>query len=168
MASWFLGDTYFDRAEYGKAQESYQKGLSLLERTSMRIYMRPLKIASAMAKVMNNQRDIKLYELFKDYEKNRVKTYEGWMARYIGEILLTIDDKHMNEAEEWVKKAIEADKRNNTMFELGKAHALYAELLKRKGDLPGAKENLKKAKEIYKECGADGWLKETEEALAKI
>jgi class 3 adenylate cyclase/tetratricopeptide (TPR) repeat protein len=168
LASWFIGDIYFDRAEYEKAQESYQKGLSLLERTSMRIYMRPLKIASAMAKVMNNQRDINLNEIFKNYQENRARIYEGWMARYIGEILLNIDDKHINEAEAWVKKAIEADKRNNTMFELGKAHAFYSELLKRKGDLPGAKENLKQAKEIYQECGAEGWVKNAEEALAKI
>ena len=54
------------------------------------------------------------------------------------------------------------------MFDLGRAHALYAELLKRKGDLPGAKEKLNKAIEIYKECGADGWLKKAQEALAGI
>jgi len=42
------------------------------------------------------------------------------------------------------------------MFDLGKNHALYAELLKRKGDLSGAKENLNTAMEILKECGSDG------------
>jgi len=71
----------------------------------------------------------------------------------------------MNEAEAWVKKAIEANKRHNTMFWLGKAHALYAELLKRKGDLSGAKENPKKAVGIYQECGADGWMKKAEADL---
>jgi len=37
-------------------------------------------------------------------------------------------------------------------------HALYAELFKRKGDQSKAKENLNKAIEILKECGADGWV----------
>ena len=94
--------------------------------------------------------------------------FEVCMTRYIGEILLNIDDRHMNEAEEWMKKAIEADKRNGVMLDLGRDHVSYAELLKRKGNLPGAKENLQKAIEIYKECGADGWLKKAEEALADV
>ena len=98
----------------------------------------------------------------------RSKYIDGWIPRYIAEILLNIDDRHMSEAEEWVKKAIEADKRNGMMWELGSAHALYAELLKRKGDLPGAKEKLSKAIEIYRECGADGWLKKAQEDLAAI
>ena len=44
------------------------------------------------------------------------------------------------------------------MFALGKDYAAYAELFKRKGDTPKAKENLGKAVEIYKKCGADGWV----------
>lgn len=51
----------------------------------------------------------------------------------------------MSDAKDWVRKDIEAGKRNGTMWDLGKSHALYAELLKRKGNLPGAKENLNKA-----------------------
>jgi tetratricopeptide (TPR) repeat protein len=82
--------------------------------------------------------------------------------------LLNIDDRHMSEAEEWVRKAIEADTRTGVMLDLGRAHALYAELLKRKGDLPGAKEKLNKAIEIYRECGADGWLKKAQQDLAAI
>ena len=54
------------------------------------------------------------------------------------------------------------------MIDLGMDHALYAKLLKRKGDLPEVKENLNKAIEIYKDCRADGWLKMAEEVLAKI
>ena len=74
----------------------------------------------------------------------------------------------MPEAEDWVKKAIEADTRNRTMMYLGLDYALYAELLKRKGDLVGAKEKLDRAIEIYRECGADGWLKKAQEDLAEL
>ncbi len=117
---------------------------------------------------MNNERDINLAELFKWHEDNRYEAFEGWMSRYIGEILLNIDEKHISEAEDWIKKAIEADKRNGVMVNLGQDYAAYAELLKRKGDTQKAKENLKQAIEIYKECGADGWVTKAEEALAKI
>jgi len=100
--------------------------------------------------------------------KNKIKLLDGRMRRYIGEILLNIDDQYISDAESWVKKAIEVDKRNGVMFELGKDYALYTELLKRKGDQPKAKENLNKAIEIFKECGADGWVKKYKEEMAAL
>ncbi len=36
------------------------------------------------------------------------------MARSIGDILLQVDDEHMADAEIWIRKAIEADTRNDT------------------------------------------------------
>jgi tetratricopeptide (TPR) repeat protein len=74
----------------------------------------------------------------------------------------------MNEAEDRIKKAIEVDKKNGMMWLLGRDYALYAELFKRKGDQPKAKENLNKAIEILRECGADGWAKKYEEEMASL
>ena len=91
-----------------------------------------------------------------------IKLFESDLRRYIGEILLNIDDQQMHEAEEWSKKAIGADKKNGMLWSLGRGYALYAKLFKRKGDLSKAKENLNKAIEILKECGADGWVKKYE------
>ncbi|MBA7650629.1 hypothetical protein ES703_58439 [subsurface metagenome] len=158
-AYYYLGDTYFDRANYKKSQDCYGKAISLLESVSFMPSLANLnRIALARAKVMDNEKDINLNEAFKCYDANKVKIFGGWMARYIGEILLNIDDQHMNEAEDWIKRAIEAGKRNGMMLDLGRAYASYAELLKCKGDLTGAKENLNTAIEILKECGADGWV----------
>jgi len=88
--------------------------------------------------------------------------------RYIGEILLNIDDQHISEAEHWIKKAVEADQRNGMEFHLGKDYALYADLFKRKGDTLKARENLGKAIEIFKECGADGWVDKYEKELTAL
>lgn len=117
---------------------------------------------------MNNEQDIDLELLYSYEAKNKFKLIDGRMRRYIGEILLNIDDQHTSDAEGWVKKAIEADKRNGVMFELGRDYALYAELLKRKGDQSKAKENLTEAIDILKECGADGWVKKAEKELALL
>ena len=81
---------------------------------------------------------------------------------------MNVDDQHMSEAENWIKKAIEADTKNGMMFHLAKDYAAYAELFKRKGDTAKAKENLNKAIDIFKECGADGWVTRYEEELAAI
>jgi hypothetical protein len=54
------------------------------------------------------------------------------------------------------------------MFNLGRDYALYAEFFKRKGDRSKTRENLGKAIEILKECGADGWVEKAEKELAAL
>jgi len=109
-----------------------------------------------------------LESLYAYSRNNKIRAAEGWIQRYIGAILLNIDDQHMSEAEHWIQKAIEADQRNRTMFNLGKDYALYADLFKRKRDRLKTQENLGKAIEILKECGADGWVEKYEKELATL
>jgi len=164
-----LGEIYFNRGEYQKCQDFCDKAISLAERGRVaRSYVSFYKVILARAKVLNNEKDVDLESLYQYEAENKLKFYDGLISRYIAEILLNIDDKHMSEAEEWVRKAVEANRRNGTMWHLASAHALYAELLKRKGDLPGAKEELNQAIQIYRECGADGWLEKAQDDLAAI
>jgi phosphatidylserine/phosphatidylglycerophosphate/cardiolipin synthase-like enzyme len=60
---------------------------------------------------------------------NKVRVAEGWIQRYIRKFLLNIDDQHTSEAEHWIQKAIESDQKNGTIFNLGKAYVLYADLV---------------------------------------
>jgi class 3 adenylate cyclase/tetratricopeptide (TPR) repeat protein len=168
-ASIFLGETYFDRGEYQKSQHCYNKSISLNEKNRFwpsRINL--VKILLARAKVMDNDKAINLDSLYEGADQNKVKLLAGHMARGIGDTLLNIDDDHIIEAEHWIQKAIEADQRNRMMFHLGKDYALYAELFKRKGDRSKAQENLGKAIDLFKECGADGWVTKAEKELATI
>jgi tetratricopeptide (TPR) repeat protein len=98
----------------------------------------------------------------------KIPIYESEAQRHIVEMLLILDDSFLSEAEEWIKKAIEFDKRNGMMFYLARDYALYSELFKRKGDLPKAQQNLSKAIEIFSECGADGWVEKYEKELAAL
>jgi hypothetical protein len=118
--------------------------------------------------VRSNDRDISFAELFEHYKNNKMTVYEGFMARTIGDIMLNIDDDHLSDAEDWIKKAIDADTRNGTRWELANDHVLYADLFKKKGDVFKAKENLHKAIEIFKECGAEGWVDRTQKSLAEL
>jgi len=164
-----LGETYFDLGEYQKSKDHYSKAIWILEHGRFsRSFISLNKICLARAKVMNSERDIDLESLYGYVNENKLRVNDGQLRRYIGEILLNIDDQHMNEAEDWIRKAIEADKSNGMMFYLGTDHALYAELLNRRGDKSKAKENLTKAIDILKECGADGWVNKYEEQLASL
>ena len=126
------------------------------------------KAGLARSKVMNKEKDVNLESLYAYSRNNKIKSGEGWFQRYIGEILLNIDGQHISESEHWIQNAIEADLKNRMMFHLGKDYALYAELFRRKGDRFKARENLGKAIEIFKECGADGWVEKYGKELAGL
>jgi class 3 adenylate cyclase/tetratricopeptide (TPR) repeat protein len=164
-----LGNTYLDMAEYKKAEAYYKKGFLTLEKGRiLPSCINTFKLAVAKARVLNNDQDINLDELLEYYENNQFRVFEGFNARSIGEILLNINDQHISQAEAWIKKGIEANKRNGMKWDIGRDYALYAELFIRKGDQSKAKENLNKAIEIFEECGADGWVKKYEKDLAKL
>jgi tetratricopeptide (TPR) repeat protein len=165
----YLGQIYFDTEEYKTSQKHHEVAISTYRHiqifpSSVNVY----KIVMARAKIMNNEKDYNLSNLFKNCDDNKLKRYEGWTKSCIGEILLNIDDQHISEAEEWINKAIEFHKKYSMMWYLAKDYALYAELFKRKEDLPQAREKLSKAIEIFKECGADGWVDKYEKELASV
>jgi len=168
-ARYGLAETYFDMGDFPRAKEHVKKAISILE--DIRLwpsYVNLGKVGLARSKVMNKEKDVNLEPLYAYSQNIKLKIIEGWIKRYIGEILLNIDDQHISEAEHWIQKAIEADLKNRMMFLLGRDYALYAELFKRKGDRLKARENLGKAIEILKECGADGWVEKYEKELATL
>ena len=165
----YLGEIYFEMGDFKRSKEHYEKGSWILE--NIRLWpslTSAAKVGVARSKVMNKEKDVNLESLYAYSRNNKVKLSKAWIQRYIGEILLNIDDQHMSEAEHWIQKAIEADQRNRMKFHLGRDYALYADWFKRNGDRSKAQENLGKAIEILKECGADGWVEKYEKEMALI
>jgi hypothetical protein len=86
----------------------------------------------------------------------------------IGEIFLKRADTHLAAAEEWIQKAIVADQKNGMRWHLAKDYALYAEFFRRKGAPTSTIENFNLAIEIFKECGADGWVAKYETEISRL
>jgi class 3 adenylate cyclase/tetratricopeptide (TPR) repeat protein len=165
----FLGEIYLIVGKYDQAREVFQKAISLLEQHRiLPSWLNMAKLALALVKILCGDVDIELEPLYGYLTANRLKFLQGYMQRYLSAILLNVDVKRLSEAEDLIKRAIEDDSRNGTIFSLAHDFAHYGELCKRKGDSAMAKEKLSKAIEIFKECGADGWVKRYEEALAAI
>ncbi len=169
-SAFLLGIIYSDLGEYDRSLKYHQESLSISERyQSVPSMGRIQKLCLERLKVFQGDRNIPLDELKSKYlEKNRLKMFEGTIARIIGEICLRIGDQHIREAEDWALKAIEIDKKNGTLWSLAADHAFYSEIFKRKGDGLNARENLVKAIEIFKKCGADGWVEKYEKELASL
>ena len=169
VAQFHLGEFYFEMGDFSRSKEFYKKGVLVLEsKQLLPSFVGVGKAGLARSKVMNREKEVDLESLYTCSRNNKANVYEGWIQRYIGEILLNFDDQYISEADIWIQKAIEADHRNRMMFNLGKDYTLYAELFKRKGDRLKAQENLGKAIEILKECGADGWVTRAQKELAKL
>jgi tetratricopeptide (TPR) repeat protein len=170
LASFYLGETYFDRSKYQKSQYFHGKAISLQEHCrAWPSIISSKKMAFARARVMNNEKDIDLESLYEYEDANKMKLYDGMLARYIGETLLNIDDSYISEAEDWIKRAIQTDTQNGMMWwHLARDYALYGELFKRKGDHSKAKKHLTKGIEIFKDCGADGWVEKYEMELGAL
>ena len=165
----YLGDIYFCLGEYPRAINHYAKVIRLLEPKNMyHSWLNLSKIALARTKVLSNEEHIDMESLYAYAAENKIEILGGWAKRYIAEILLYFGKENLPEAEEWIKQSIEADERNGMMFHLAKNYALYAELFIKQGDQSKAKENLSKAIEIFKECGADGWVEKYEKEMATL
>jgi tetratricopeptide (TPR) repeat protein len=168
FANEFLAEIYFSMREYQASQKQCEKAVGIMQdnpESPSRINYN--KLALLRANFMMNT-NIDLESMYALYDGIKYEVWAGIAQRYIGEILLVLDDSFLTEAEDWIKKGIEFDKRNGMMFYLARDYTLNAELFKRKDDFPKAQENLTKAIDIFKECGADGWVEKYEKELAEL
>jgi len=161
-----MGTILLDMKEYKNSRKHFEIAISVyLHGNIIPSSVNFCKMVLALAKVMNNDKDINLKEIIKSYDDKKLRLWEGPMLSTIGEILLNLDDQHISEAEDWIKRAIETGQKYGMRWHLAKDYALYAELFKRKGDVSQAKEKLNTAIAIFKECGADGWVEKYEKEL---
>ena len=165
----WLGETYFEMGEYQKSKCHYSNAILILERNKLTPSLMNLnKVALTRSKVLQDEKDIDLPSVYSHAADNKFKMIDGPMAKYISEILINIDDQHIYDAEDWIRKAIEADERYGMMLYLGQDYARYADIMRRKGEQSKAKEKLGRAIEILKECGADGWVEKYEKELSTL
>jgi len=168
FADFNLGRICFEADKYQKSHDHYLEAVSALEQIrAMPSFIIFLRILAARSKVMMAGKT-DLDKVYSWFHENKFRLYDGWMPRYIADILLRMDGNHISESENWIIKAIEANTANGMMFESAKSNALYADFFKKKGDIQGAREQLTKAIELFRECGADGWVTRTERKLAAI
>jgi class 3 adenylate cyclase/tetratricopeptide (TPR) repeat protein len=165
----YLGILFSELGRYREAQEYYDAVLSVHERVkTMPSIARLAQILKVAAGVRGGQDPAFDAVLTFDLHEIKMKNIQGGTAHTMGEIYLFLDDNHMEEAESWIRKAIEADEQHRMPWELARDYALYAEFFKKKGDPVQAKEKLGKAIELMRSIGADGWVEKYEKELSGL
>jgi tetratricopeptide (TPR) repeat protein len=170
FAAAFMGFTFGDRKDYGQARKYHQKCLSILEDTRMfPSWLNVHKLFLAKIKILNQEPDLDPHDLdnlIAFHDKNRLAICESFGTRCIAEIYMLMNDHHMEEAEAWIKRAIDFNTKHDTKWELARDRVLYADWFKKKGDVSAAREQLSTAINLFRECGADGWVEKYERELA--
>jgi tetratricopeptide (TPR) repeat protein len=167
-ANCFRGEAYFEKKEYQKSRECYDQARRFFRWAPIwPSYARLADLGMARCSTLLGERNVDLEFLRATFGKNRIKEAEGLSARYLGEILMNLG-VHEAEAEQWIWKAIETDESHRMPFHVGRDYALYAEFFRRQGDRPKAQENLGKAIDILRQCGADGWVQKYEKEMAAL
>jgi len=168
-ANIYLGIVNMEMGEYRKAMDFFNDALCYENQKIMPLStFNYTRITLANAKVMSNDKDIDLKALYMFESENKRQTIAGRNKRTIGEILLNLDENHLQDAQQWFLHAIETDEKHGMRFELGMDHAVYAGWFLRSGDKQKVKEKLGEAIDIFTECGADGWVEKYEKELAEL
>ena len=169
LASRYLGLIYLEKKNYAKSQDYFAEAIATMENRGAwisSVYLN--KIALTYSKAMQHEKDINIELLYKYEHENKIKAIEGPMALGISQILLAVDKPDIQKIENWVQKAINANQKNGQTWNLGKNYVFSAELFKQRNKNLEAKENLSRAINMFKECGADGWVQKYENELAEL
>ena len=169
MARRFLADTYFEMGRYESAEQSYLEAISLSKHGGfMPSFVNLYEIAMTRSRIKSNKGDVDLQSLYQHVNRNKVKFNDGLMANYVAEILMNMGQQYLDQAEKWIARAVDLDLRNDTRWNLARDYRLYAELYMQKDVNARAEETYRKAIEVFSTCGAQGWVKKTEEQLEQL
>jgi class 3 adenylate cyclase/tetratricopeptide (TPR) repeat protein len=166
-ASWantILGALYYDAGKYAIARDCHVKAISINEAAKWSPSWTSFnKLCLARIHIVSNSQPVNLDQLVEYYSLSKYKICRSWMARLIVEILLNTAGHALSDSENWVRKAIEANKMNGTKWLLAHDYTIYAELLRRQGNQLEARKKMEKAVATFTDCGAEGWVKKVEE-----
>jgi tetratricopeptide (TPR) repeat protein len=169
VANAYLAWTYLEMEAHDKAKVCLVEAMENWQRIHFfPSWTRWAKLATAMCGILLGEGEANLEMLRAIPKKNRLKVAEGPNCYFLGRIFLHLGGEHMPEAEQWIKRAIEANGRYGMRFFLGQDHALYGDFFKQQHHRSRARKQFGKAAEIMQECGADGWVEKYEQELSAL
>jgi tetratricopeptide (TPR) repeat protein len=164
-----LGATFYQMGDHQNSISQYDCTFDPMRKVNYSpSFINTMKIGLAKATAIKEKTYTNVDQLYEFHVGTRLKAFEGPTARSISEVLLSLGEHSLSEAENWIRKAIETNEKNRMRWDVAMDHVVYAGWHQRKGDHSRAREHLKKAIEIFQECGADGWVKRTEDKLAEL
>ncbi len=159
-----LADTLGELGEHEAAGQRSEEAVEALEEVGLLpSWASVLELNRARIKALTGARVADIGQLDKWRGTERLPLWEGQAARLAAEVVILAEEEIPDQAEEWLRLAIEADESRGLRWQLARDHAALAELHRRRGDRVAMGETLERAREIFADCGAGGWARMMEE-----
>jgi len=169
VSSWHLAMSYLYLNKYEDALIYCNTALHLNKKGNyFPSFSKCLELIVAFVRVMKKDEHINVNEILSNYHDINIVIADISVSYYAGKIILNTDHNNVRQADKWINKSIETCKKYGMQCLLARSYALYSEYYQKIGDTVKAKESLNKAIEIFKECGADGWVAKYEQLLSVL
>lgn len=167
MVLTYLGDTLCELGEYREAESRYHQAAQILEEHGVLPSWRAVhELKAVRARAQSGDTDIDIEQLHRWRESIQFAIFEGLSARTIAEIMLLAADPDLAEARLWLEHAIAADANKGLRLDLAKDYVCQAELHRLAGEPGAMRESLTRARDLFHECGAEGFVRDLDQRLA--
>ena len=168
LANHWLGIVYQELRMHEKSLVHFKLAMSIREQSGLFPSSVLLsKIATILCQINQKPDGITFSEISRVVQKNRLKLYEGKFARYLAKIFSVSGIDKFDEAKDSILQAIRSHQRYQMLWDLGVDFFTYAEILKRMKMMTQSREMMGKAKVMFKQCGANGWVKKVDRELSE-
>jgi class 3 adenylate cyclase/tetratricopeptide (TPR) repeat protein len=164
----FLGDMLVGLRRYGEARKRYEGSLAILERDGLvPSYQVVIKLKHAHACALDgDDTGVRFDHMSEWRQANRLRLFQGLTARLIAETLLVQEGADVDEARTWLETAVAADRSNELDLDLAHDHVCMAGFHGRDADRDRMLQSLTDARDLFAECGADGYVQEMDRRIS--
>jgi class 3 adenylate cyclase/tetratricopeptide (TPR) repeat protein len=168
LANHWLGTVYHELKMHAESGAHFAEAMSIREQSGLfPSSVLISKMAKTLTQIVQGPMTIDYPGLYRIVQQNRLKLYEGKLAQYLAKILLAAGREKIDEAEDYIRRAISSHQRYQMLWDLGMDYFTYAEILKQQKSITQSKEAMGKAKAIFEDCGAKGWVQKVDSALGE-
>ncbi len=154
-AHYFTAMNDFQLGNFQNALSQFKTALEFLkEAQSLPSFQDLIKIKIILTEIILNEKEKSLENIPSIIQSNKLAIYNTSFYRNYSRILLSRNKENIPMSEIWIKKAIESDKRNNNLWNLGMDYLILTELTQEKNY---QQEALKTSKSFFKKSGSTGW-----------
>lgn len=169
LAQFCMGDYLYEIGEYIKSTACFEKSIQKVTESNVGpSWCNIGRIGIARNITLSGGKDFDLDSLASRVSDFKITFYQGWICRTLFEAFINAGEADFSKIKIWILNAIQADSENGMRFSLGKDYLVYAEQLVKANEPRKAKENLKRAIDIFQECGAIGWVKKAQNIKAIV
>jgi class 3 adenylate cyclase/tetratricopeptide (TPR) repeat protein len=159
LAHQWLGQTLYERGDYRSSQDHHRQAGVLREES--RLFPSTVKLnqlAAIRSGFQQGDTQVDLKKLERMVKENKIKLYEGLMARYLGEIIDLLGGPTRARGEDWLQRAVKIHRQYGMYWDLAQDFWSLSRLGGKKGGERQARHYKEEALALFEKCRAEGWV----------